>query len=199
MSNAYMKDAKEHQLPSHWSSLDMTSHPLSFDELPLKRPGPPLNAWGLYGDDDELGRLNLLTAEAVSRGLKEAQHGITINLKFVHLEVQYPIEDLRASHPSCWIFRKSTDNSQSASGLPAHESCKSSSETWHVSSHVLALAHLALLERRVTMTDDRSIHRGHCNDDHVSFNTQSSTQWDGFRHYPYLDYPEKGQYTWVIF
>lgn len=33
------------------------------------------------------------------------------------------------------------------------------------------------------------------NDDMVSFNTQAGTQWDGFRHFPYQNYPEKGQYT----
>jgi len=42
---------------------------------------------------------------------------------------------------------------------------------------------------------DCSKHRGHVNDDHVSFNTQTSTQVDGFRHYPYQDYPGKGEYT----
>ena len=39
-----------------------------------------------------------------------------------------------------------------------------------------------------------SNHRHHCNDDFVSFNTQASTQWDGFRHYPYQDYPSLGEY-----
>ena len=47
----------------------------TFDDLPLRRPGPPLNAWGLYGDDDELGRLNLITPET----------GKVINLKYVVL------------------------------------------------------------------------------------------------------------------
>jgi hypothetical protein len=41
-----------------------------------------------------------------------------------------------------------------------------------------------------------SIHRRHCNDDHVSLNTQSSTQWDGFRHYPYQNYPTEGSFTY---
>ena len=35
----------------------------------------------------------------------------------------------------------------------------------------------------------------HCNDDVLNFNTQGSTQWDGFRHYAYHDYPSKGEYT----
>ena len=38
----------------------------SFDELPLDKSGPPGNAWGLWGPDDELGRLNLLTEETTA-------------------------------------------------------------------------------------------------------------------------------------
>lgn len=41
-----------------------------------------------------------------------------------------------------------------------------------------------------------SVFRGHCLDDRVSFNTQCSTQWDGFRHYPYKNYPKEGEYTY---
>lgn len=56
---------------------------VKFDDLPLQRPGPPLNAWGQFGKDDELGRLNYITPEVVKRGLQEAKHGIVINLKWV--------------------------------------------------------------------------------------------------------------------
>lgn len=55
----------------------------SFDDLPLQESGPPLNAWGQFGDIDELGRLNLITPEVVKRGLEEVKHGIVINLKWV--------------------------------------------------------------------------------------------------------------------
>ncbi|KAL1887979.1 hypothetical protein Sste5346_009861 [Sporothrix stenoceras] len=37
----------------------------TFSELPLHPSHPKASAWGLYGTDDELGTLNLLTAEAV--------------------------------------------------------------------------------------------------------------------------------------
>ena len=36
-----------------------------FDSLPLRKGDPPYSAWGLYGDDDELGTLNRLTDERV--------------------------------------------------------------------------------------------------------------------------------------
>ncbi|WWC64903.1 uncharacterized protein I303_107517 [Kwoniella dejecticola CBS 10117] len=111
----------------------------TFDDL-KNRQGPPYNAWGLYGPDDELGRLNLITEQAVKRGRDSIQHGICVNLN-LPLSAQ-PLNPARK-------------------GLEHH-----------------------------------IIHRTHCNDDHVSFNTQTSTQWDGFRHYPYLNYPEKGSYVY---
>ena len=48
--------------------------------------------------------------------------------------------------------------------------------------------------RLLTAKLKRRNHRGRVNDDLVKINTQTGTQWDGFRHYPYQDYPEKGQY-----
>ncbi len=30
----------------------------------------------------------------------------------------------------------------------------------------------------------------------MSFNTQCSTQWDGFNHFPYKNYPKEGEYTY---
>lgn len=32
-------------------------------------------------------------------------------------------------------------------------------------------------------------------DEVITLNTQSSTQWDGFKHYGYVDYPTKGLNT----
>jgi hypothetical protein len=52
-------------------SLDFSKIP-TFDQLPI-RPGlPPDSAWGVFGDDDELGCLNFLTPE----GLVEAAHSV---------------------------------------------------------------------------------------------------------------------------
>ncbi|WVQ82262.1 hypothetical protein IAT38_004390 [Cryptococcus sp. DSM 104549] len=109
-----------------------------FSSLPVQKPGPPFNAWGLYGADDELGRLNLITPESVKRGKDTITEGRPISL---NLPMSF---------------------------FPVHASRKT-------------------FEHNIKCS-------GHSNDDEVAFNTQSSTQWDGFRHYPYQNYPEEGQY-----
>lgn len=53
---------------------------LSFDDLPLRKGGPPFSAWELYGPDDELGSLNLLTAETTQAAATEIKIGIRICL-----------------------------------------------------------------------------------------------------------------------
>lgn len=57
------------------------SSPIKLTFAELKARDPPFNTWGLYGEDNELGRLNLITPEAVQRGLAAAKHGIRVNLK----------------------------------------------------------------------------------------------------------------------
>jgi hypothetical protein len=52
-----------------------------FDSLPLRTGDPPFSAWGLYGDDDQLGTLNLLTPENTLAAAKgEIQTGIRVAL-----------------------------------------------------------------------------------------------------------------------
>ena len=41
---------------------------------------PPGSTWGDWGDDDELGRINLLTPEKVLQGVAEVQAGISFCL-----------------------------------------------------------------------------------------------------------------------
>ncbi|TYJ53764.1 hypothetical protein B9479_005604 [Cryptococcus floricola] len=60
-----------------------------FDSLPIDKLGPPYNAWGLYGPDDELGRLNLITPESVKRGKNTITEGIAINLKVDSLPLSF--------------------------------------------------------------------------------------------------------------
>lgn len=41
---------------------------------------PSGSTWGDWGDDDELGRINLLTPEKVLQGVREVEHGISFSL-----------------------------------------------------------------------------------------------------------------------
>ena len=45
-------------------TIDLSKLP-SYDQLPVKEGAPKGSAWGLFGDDDELGCLNLITPEKV--------------------------------------------------------------------------------------------------------------------------------------
>ncbi len=47
----------------------------TFDELPIKPDYPPHSAWGVFGDDDQIGTLNLLTPERVAAAARLAQTG----------------------------------------------------------------------------------------------------------------------------
>ena len=51
-----------------------------FESLPLRKGDPKFSAWGLYGDDDQLGTLNRLTDETV---LAAAKSEIRTGARFV--------------------------------------------------------------------------------------------------------------------
>lgn len=55
----------------------------SFDELAQT---PYKSAWGLYGPDNELGTINLITPDTIKTAVLEVQHGKRISLKFVGTE-----------------------------------------------------------------------------------------------------------------
>ena len=51
-----------------------------FDQLPLRKGDPPFSAWGLYGLEDELGTLNLLTPATTQAAAAEIKTGVRIGL-----------------------------------------------------------------------------------------------------------------------
>lgn len=56
-------------------------HP-KFADLPVDKNGPHGNAWGLWGPDDQIGTLNLLTDDVVAQAAKECiQTGQRVSLK----------------------------------------------------------------------------------------------------------------------
>ena len=103
-----------------------------FEALPLRKDGPPGNAWGLFGDDDECGMVNLLTPEVVAEAAREIVDGTRVS-------TDWPLD--RLSRP---CFGRQP------------------------------------IEHTIKPKLPRTI-----NDDCITFNTQSSSQWDGLRHYGY--------------
>ena len=75
-----------------------------FEDLPIKKDGPRLNAWGLFGPNDQLGKLvrdltlmpgstkeqNLLTPEMVREAAKEIQTGERCGLNWSMTEPHKP-------------------------------------------------------------------------------------------------------------
>lgn len=112
-----------------------------FDELPLDPAMPPHSAWGLFGADDRIGTLNLLTAERVLAAAGLVTSGEVFALNW----------DLELPDPPLF-------------GRPAMK------QTIH--------------RRRRNVFDDQ----------YDQFNTQSSSQWDGLRHF---GHPEHGFYNGV--
>jgi kynurenine formamidase len=51
-----------------------------FSELPVKPGAPPESAWGVFGDDDELGCLNFLTEEGVVEAARLVRKGKVFRL-----------------------------------------------------------------------------------------------------------------------
>lgn len=60
-----------------------------FDELPVTPGAPPRSAWGLWGKDDELGTLNLLTPERVAAAAQLVRAGKRFALNW-QLELPAP-------------------------------------------------------------------------------------------------------------
>jgi kynurenine formamidase len=54
----------------------------AYDELPLDPTKPPRSAWGLFGDDDELGTLNLLTPDRVRHAAGLVRRGAVFSLNW---------------------------------------------------------------------------------------------------------------------
>ncbi len=51
-----------------------------YDELPIRKGAPAGSAWGVFGDDDELGTLNLLTPQRVREASAEIRSGRCFSL-----------------------------------------------------------------------------------------------------------------------
>ncbi|KAH7120506.1 hypothetical protein EDB81DRAFT_766566 [Dactylonectria macrodidyma] len=71
---------------------------LRFEDLPLQKDDPAWSAWGLWGADDELSTLNLLTEETIREVSKEIKEGISIPL---NLPIEAPLLPMNPARKRC--------------------------------------------------------------------------------------------------
>jgi kynurenine formamidase len=59
---------------------DKSTAPLTFEELMARTDAPAGSTWGLYGDNDEVGMVNVLTPDRVLSGVGTVRRGAVFNL-----------------------------------------------------------------------------------------------------------------------
>lgn len=74
----------------------------AFSELPLNKGDPWLSAWGLWGKEDQLGTLNLLTEEVVKSAAAEIKEGVRISLNWAFGEPSRPCFERQACEHKVW-------------------------------------------------------------------------------------------------
>ena len=78
----------------------MARPPLS--DLQLDKNGPPGNAWGLYGPNDESGALNLITPNTVKAAAQEIKTGERVSLDWY---LNLPSHPSFNRPPFAWTFK----------------------------------------------------------------------------------------------
>lgn len=53
----------------------------AFADLPLRQGDPPYSAWGLWGEDDNIGALNWLSRGVIRDAATEIREGLRFSLK----------------------------------------------------------------------------------------------------------------------
>jgi kynurenine formamidase len=87
----------------------MTALP-SYAELPIDASRPPGSAWGVFGDDDEAGTINLLTPERVLRGISLVKDGAVFSLNWELDRPDPPILGRGALHHTVIDLDPGTDD-----------------------------------------------------------------------------------------
>ncbi|KAI8883362.1 hypothetical protein K501DRAFT_249716 [Backusella circina FSU 941] len=79
----------------------MTKQLPTFDELPIDSKYPEKTAWGIWGEEDNLGTLNLLTEERVANASKSIRKGAVFSLNW-NLESPKPVLFGRSEVEHCF-------------------------------------------------------------------------------------------------
>ena len=144
----------------------------TFRQLPLDPSHPPHSAWGVWGKDDRLGTLNHLTPERVVEAARQVRSGVRIRLD-LPLKQNFLRPGFRPS-PVHEIYSIGDNMHVSRSLLSELCSFSSGMRPGH---HEATPAFGYFFRSLLLLT--------HLQDDKIHFNTQTSSQWDGFGHCGY--------------
>lgn len=140
-------------------------HLPTFKELP-RQGGFPGCAWGVWGEGDQLGTVNLLTDFVVARTAKEeirTGHAVSLNWA-THLPID-PYFHRKRAHHTLW----------GKGGKAIVERRVAVRESMRRKGYATELRHDAQNPEAAPISDDE-----------MHINTQSGTQWDGLRHYGHI-------------
>jgi hypothetical protein len=112
---------------------EMLPHTLFLDSLTLRKDGPRGNARGLFGNEDDLGMLNRLTAEDTVAAAKEIIYGIRCQRIGISINPRFRISD--ECHLNRIYIIKQLELSMMISSLPTCSLVPSgmASGIWYVS------------------------------------------------------------------
>jgi kynurenine formamidase len=77
----------------------------TYDELLARTDAPPGSAWGLFGEDDQIGTLNLLTPERAAAGARSVVTGRAYSLDLALDAFSPPLAPTRRTHEH-FIFQR---------------------------------------------------------------------------------------------
>jgi len=87
--------------------MSLPEHLPDFDQLPVNSNHPPHSAWGVFGDDDQIGTLNLLTPERVAAAARLVQQGHVFALNW---ELEQPSPPLFNRAALCHTINRRRTN-----------------------------------------------------------------------------------------
>ncbi|KAL2436213.1 hypothetical protein ABEF95_005696 [Exophiala dermatitidis] len=155
---------------------------IPFKDLPLHPDHPPHSAWGVWGKDDQLGCLNRLTPECIKKAAAEVKTGVSIGLNWSMDEMHVPPFYRTDEQTVPKTYRLLT-------ALPSPVIRPGTLELglFRLTLHTLSVYNVPETIISQTFRPTYLTARDPQQDDRLEFNTQTSTQWDGFRHWAFPD------------
>ncbi len=93
--------------------MDLRSKPFPlYEQLPLDPSLPPRSTWGLFGPDDQVGTINLLTPERVAHAASLVRKGALFSLNWEMEKPFPPILGRKAMHHTIIDLTPGTDDSK---------------------------------------------------------------------------------------